>query len=270
VSPFYVAQTNLKGSHSKEHEEKLTNLNHIIILLKAGIKVSKTEKSNYDKFVLQLQTNGIEQSALETTPFVHFDIIEKIDKKSIFNSITLIQTNKHELAQETYLDIIKQSSNALFIKRNSEIMYENFIKSFNEPAKNYVAAGFQLNDLYIQLTNNQSSDLVFDQRFFTIIHQYNTGMSTGAFNPNLIPTIFQYLHDPLVQLCISRGINNPEKVKLIQIMKQFEVSLNKMDDITKNLIIHFSQLSKDLDYIIESLSTILDKITVLRTNYYLK
>ena len=257
---YYIALFNNNTSIEKENREKETNLKHIIILLKEGIETIDKEKTNYENFVTNIQNYGIEQSNIETTPFIHFEIIQNLDIKSIYSSIVAIPNKEISLLENIYLEIVKQNSNALFIKKNSELMYVNFTNSFNRSAEKYVLSSFELNETYTNLSQSSSSDPIYDEGFFVILHLYQSLIQQGLINPNFVKDIMQHLHDPIIGWTVARGINDPIKVKILQIMKSFEVNLRKMDEVHTHMTTHFTSLSSDLQFIKEKISSIINQL----------
>lgn len=196
---LFIFKNNEFVAKNKEMLKRETKVEHLCTLIDEAIKVLSKEISNYNKFVFELNTKGLNQISLNSTPFYLIEQVSKMDNSELYDSIVKRRNGfDGNKLQKLYLDIVKYVENSLFIKKNSNEQYINFINSFNIYSDQWKKCQLDLNDLHIDINSNPSGLPDFDSGFLKIIYDYNQDINDNTINPYSIEDIRMHLYDPLV------------------------------------------------------------------------
>lgn len=263
TTSFYIVKINDRKANEKDRLQKLSTLQHIKQLIKGGTKAIETEIKNYNQFALNLTKLGLKQSQLETTPLVHLDILNNMSSNDIYQSISFVERDNSDKGSEIYLRLEKQIANALFVKRNSEEMYERFNERYNLSANRYVKASYEIDEMYTNIVYKPTGHLAFDQGFLNIIHNYNAGVQAGVINLHSFTDVRNNFYSPMLNHVANSGLNHPYVISLLRSLKVFDVSLDKMQELHLGIIAHFTQLAKDLTFVNQQFNEILEQLDAI-------
>lgn len=263
TTSFYIVKINDRKANEKDRLQKLSTLQHVKQLVKGGTKAIETEIKNYNKFVLNLTTLGLKQSQLETTPLVHLDILNNMPSNDIYQAIAISKSGDNSKESEIYLRLEKQIANALFVKRNSEEMYERFNERYNLSANKYIEASYEIDEMYTNIVYKPTGNNLFDQGFLNIIHNYNLGVQTGVINLHSFADVRNHFYTPMLNHVANSGLNHPYVISLLRTLKVFDVSLDKMEELHGGIITHFTQLAKDLTFVNQQFNEILEQLDAI-------
>ena len=231
----------------KEFSKRETIVEHLYTLLNESEKVLTEEINNYQQFSTALATKGLNQLYLKTTPFYFIEEISNQNYGELYDSIVKRKgpqdSNK---LRRIYLECIKHIENAIFIKRNAEFQYKQFIESYNGHARQWKEGQLGLNKLHADITTLPSNNKDFDIGYLTIVHNYNHLIHNGKISIFSISDIRAHLFEPLVQHLNSNFFAHYYVSTLQQTLKLIEVSLDKMEDTQNITRAHFDQIKQQL------------------------
>ncbi len=263
TTSFYIVKINDRKANEKDKLQKISTLQHVKQLVKGGTKAIETEINNYNQFVLNLTMLGLKQSQLETTPLVHLDILNNMPSNDIYQAISFSKSGNTDKDSEIYLRLEKQIANALFVKRNSEEMYERFNERYNLSANRYVEASYEIDEMYTNIVYQPTGNLAFNQGFLNIIHTYNAGVQAGAINLHSFADVRNHFYGPMLSHVVHSGLNHPYVISLLRSLKVFDVSLDKMEELHVGIIAHFTQLANDLTFVNQQFNEILEQLDAI-------
>lgn len=238
----------------KEFSKRETVVEHLYTLMNETEKVLSKEIENYKQFSTALATKGMNQVYLKSTPFYFLEEISNQNHGELYDSI--VKRKSHQDSnklRKIYLDCIKQVENSIFIKKNAEFQYKQFIESYNGYAAQWKEGQLSLNKLHADITIQPSINFAFDNGYLTIIHNYNQLIHSGAISLFSITDIRTNLFLPLVQHLQMNFFQHYYVSVLQQTLKLIETSLDKMEE-TQNLTKqHFDSIGQQLEEIEQDL-----------------
>ena len=213
------------------------------------------EIDNYDKFITNLKKQSMDQIPLPTTPFYFFEEFIKYNQVDVFSSfLESTKSNKVEI-KESYLNIAKNVSNAIFLKENSVIQYINFNKSYNDQASEYLKGSYKLNMLYSKISEENLNSLILKN-----VDDWNESIFQGMKNPNSIQDVKTGLIADIIKTLQQGPSTSIFYSELMEIYKILDVSINKMEEIQNIAADHFLYLKEELIKIKNALTINLNKL----------
>lgn len=243
---IFISKTNESIESKRIEENRSVFLTYFTSIIEKGAESISAEIQDYGRFISQLSESGMSQVPLLTTPLHFLRTAAKEFGDKYFDAILGVKSLEKNEAKRSYLEMMSDVNNAIFIRDNAHSQYKEFIISFNEQAKILRTTLLNFNRLHIEVMNTEEVPNRFSQEMARIVGNFNQGVNDG--NIDFYSTTDHRTHI-LTPVRALLNDTNPGFMffgRLHHISLEHEVVLNKIDEIQSIVSEHFSSAVSNL------------------------
>lgn len=251
---IFISKTKETIENRKRDESRTVLLAHLSTVIDRGADSLISEVQNYRDFITKIQSNGMGQSSLKDKSFHFLESASQSFNDRLFDAILNLSHLNQKEASESYLDIVSYVRNAMFIKGNAHTQYENFIVNYNEKAKHLPKVILRLNNLYQKIMEDENLPISFREEIANIIATFNQNVKEGNIAFESFDAHRDLILNPLNDLLIDKPPSFKYFGEFVALIREHEMVIDKMEQIQKIVIEHFTELSNNLEEVQEKLS----------------